>query len=296
MIECNKCYKLFKHNYLLEKHNQRKKSCNKPELAIRNLTLRIEEQDNNINNLENLSIKSKKICNFCNQKFTSKYNLARHVKYRCEIKKQLVEDKTKYIDILILKKDELDKQNIYINELKQCKKQHKKEIKEIKENMSNNNVNAEINSVRLRSFGKEDLSHITDDKYKQYIKKLFPGVLNYINDVHFHPDKPENHNICIPKLNSQNIAIFDNGRWIAGEKELFLKKFINRKISNIDSKFYKFEENNELYQIDCDAYNDFITSHYKDNIRKKQDREVALLLYNNRKIVNNYKNLIEYEK
>lgn len=293
MIECIKCYKVFKHNYLLEKHNERKKPCAKPEIAIKNLTSKIKNLDENITTLENLSIKSKKICNYCNQKFTLKHNLMRHITNYCEIKTQLIEEKTKYNDILILKKDELDKQNIYKNELKECKKQHKKEIKEIKENLSNGNINAELNNIELRSLGNEDLSHITDEKYKDYIRKLFPGVLNYIKDVHFHPDKPQNHNICIPKIDSQNIAILNKGEWIVGKKEEILKKFINRKISALDSKFYKFEENNELDKIECEAYNDFISSHYKKHIRKKQDKDIALLLYNNRKIVDNYKNLIE---
>jgi hypothetical protein len=293
MIECDKCYKLFKYNCFLEKHQTKKISCNKPEIAIKNLTLKIKNLDENITTLENLSIETKKICKYCNNKFKKKYNLICHLNNSCKIKNQLIEEKTKYNDILILKKDELDKQYIYINELKECKKQHKKEIKEIKENLSNGNINAELNNIELRSLGNEDLSHITDEKYKDYIRKLFPGVLNYIKDVHFHPDKPQNHNICIPKIDSQNIAILNKGEWIVGEKEEILKKFINRKISALDSKFYKFEENNELDKIECEAYNDFISSHYKKHIRKKQDREIALLLYNNRKIVDNYKNLIE---
>jgi hypothetical protein len=297
MFECQKCYKIFKYNYLFEKHQSNRIKCDKPQKIIKNLMTKIEQIDNNIDNLEKISLEAQTTCFYCNEIFTYKYNLTRHLNNRCDSRRQLIEDKNKYNDMIIVKKEEINKNNIQKLELKEELKQCKKEIKKMQKNIiinNNNNMNVVMNNnVIINSFGKEDLSHITDEKYKQYIKKLFPGVLSYIKDVHFSPEKPENHNICIPKLNSKSIAIYENGQWNAGKKQDIIHKLLSKKITILDSKSNKLDVNNEINKKDFDAYNDFITEYYSNDKKKKVYNDVALLLYNNRKNIDNYNNLIE---
>lgn len=148
MVECDKCYKIFNYQCLLEKHKTRKKSCDIPEIAIKNLTLRIEEMNNNINNLENLSIESQTTCNFCNKKFKKKYNLVCHLDKSCAIKKDLIENKTKYDNIIILKNQEITKNNMYdkIYEEKYKEKIYEKKYAIV----NNNNINVKMNdNVKL---------------------------------------------------------------------------------------------------------------------------------------------------
>jgi hypothetical protein len=109
MYECDKCYKVFEHNYLLEKHRKRKKSCDVLEIVIKNLSCKIEKIDCDINNLEELSHSSKTLCHYCNLIFTLKQNLIRHTNNNCKIKKQLLESKNNYNKILIIKEEELNK-------------------------------------------------------------------------------------------------------------------------------------------------------------------------------------------
>lgn len=170
MVECDKCYKEFNYQYLLEKHKTKKKSCDKPEIAIKNLTLKIEEINNNINKLEDLSIKSKTTCNYCNHKFTLKYNLNRHLKDRCEIKNKLLENKTKYDNIIALKNEEINKQRILEKEYSEKFKKYKKETNKLKNSLkkyaikNNNNLNIKMNNnVKLGPLTMEELLQMIND-------------------------------------------------------------------------------------------------------------------------------------
>ncbi len=170
MVECDKCYKEFNYQYLLEKHKTKKKSCDKPEIAIKNLTLKIEEINNNINNLEDLSIKSKTTCNYCNHKFTLKHNLTRHLHGDCKIKNKLLENKTKYDNIIALKNEEINKQKKLENEYSERFKEYKKETKKLKNSLknyaikNNNNLNIKMNNnVKLGPLSIEELLQMIND-------------------------------------------------------------------------------------------------------------------------------------
>jgi len=297
MFECDKCYKLFKYSYLLNNHNKNKMLCNIPKKIIKNLKFKIAQIEKHLIDNDNKSLESKKICYYCEKNFTTKHNLMRHLYDRCYEKKKIIDDKNNYENIVKQKEKELKKDNIHKQELKKCKNANKNIININNgsiTNNNNNNMNLILNNnVHVNSFGREDLSHITEEKYKKYIKDLFPGILNFIKDVHFSPDKPENHNICIPKLNSSTIAVYQNGKWNAEKKISTIKDLLCAKIITLDNKFYNYEDNDLLNQIEINEYNDCIAHCFNDDNKKNIYQDVELLLYNNRKTVDNYNNLLE---
>ena len=298
MFECNKCYKLYKYSYLLNNHNSKNIICDSPIKIIKNLKLKIKHLESEILNINNKSIESGNICYYCEKTFSTKYTLIRHINKICINKKKLLDEKNKYSDI-IKQKEEFNIINNYEEELKKYKSTSKKNINinngTINNNIINNNNNNVIfnHNVNIKPFGKEDLSHISDNKYKEYIKKLLPGLLNFIKDVHFSPDKPENHNICVSKLNSSTIAVYKNKQWNAFKKNETILQLVNSKITTLDNKFYKNEENNLLNQIEINDFNNCIARCFDDDRKKSLYKDVELLMYNNRKIIDNYTNLIE---
>ena len=52
-------------------------------------------------------------------------------------------------------------------------------------------------NVQINSFGKEDLSHITDKEYLTCIAKRYPGLFEFIRLVHLNKNVPQNHNFII---------------------------------------------------------------------------------------------------
>ena len=93
MFECNKCYQKFKYNYLLIRHENNKKSCNKPHKIIKHLNDKIIDVDKKILELDKLSFESKDKCFYCDTKFSTKNNLNRHITLYCNDKKNFLEDK-----------------------------------------------------------------------------------------------------------------------------------------------------------------------------------------------------------
>ena len=77
IIECNKCGKVFKYNYLLIKHENNKNLCNKPEKINKYFNTKITDIDNKINEYDKLSIDSKKKCYYCNNPVLVLYEYVR---------------------------------------------------------------------------------------------------------------------------------------------------------------------------------------------------------------------------
>ena len=323
-MECNKCYKMFQYNYLLEKHKQQKNICNTPNKIIKNVSNRIIQIENEIKKydainsdainsdainsdaINNSNKKCNYYCNYCNRTFTTKYSLLRHINTSCENKKKKIEEKNKFINIIAFNQQEINKDLAYKHKLDAYKKKiiKNKNIQSVNNTNNTNNTNNINNgniilnnsiNIHINSFGKEDLTHITDDKYKLYIKNLTDGILNYIKDVHFSPDKPENHNICIPQLNSNNIVVYKNGQWNAQKKEETIHKLLTKKITLLDNKCNIFEDNNEIDDTIIYAHNECIASYFDENNKENKEKickDVELLLYNNREQVDNYNNLL----
>ena len=118
-IKCEKCCKIFKYSYLLNRHINKKNQCddiNKIIKILHEKKLNIDKQltqnkydiskyNDKIENLTLESLESKNICKFCNKNFTRKYNLEKHITLSCNYKKILLDEKNKL---------ELEQQNILI--------------------------------------------------------------------------------------------------------------------------------------------------------------------------------------
>ena len=122
-----------------------------------------------------------------------------------------------------------------------------------------------------------------------------PGLLKYIEDVHFSDKMPSNHNIYIPKINSKYIAIFEENKWNVKEKNDLLHKFVSKKISILDNKCEELEEKQKVEEKIIDLYNDFINNYYADNDenKKKIYEEICLLLFNNRDKIKDHDKLLK---
>jgi hypothetical protein len=341
-FECNKCGKLFKHNYLLTRHNNKIKSCDRPEKIIEKYNKLIEEIDNKINNLYDISITSKTKCNFCNNIFHNKSNLKRHIDNYCNSRKELEDKKNKYINNINTKQKEIDKNLEYIKETEELKQTIKhlqqqlknkinsndsnqpnqpnqpNEINQLNQlnenqlkhtthnthNTQNNNINIYVNNanfdipnknVKLNSFGSEDLSHITNKDYERYLSKFFPGLLDYIEHVHFSKDQPSNHNICIPKINSKYIAVFEKDKWNLKDKKYLLDRLISKKIIALNIKCDELEQGGLIKDKIVELHREFNNNYIEggDETKKDLETDVTLLIFNNRNKIKDYDKLLK---
>lgn len=229
---------------------------------------------------------------------------------RIVIKKELIDKKN---NILIDRNKELEEKDKLIDEKNKISDEKNKlidqkkiqlkdeEIKylrnEIQKLMLKQNINITNNitnnktinnnlTININSFGEEDLSHITNKDYRKFLNSYFPGLINYIEKVHFDENKPENHNICITNLRSKHIFIHDKGKWLTKKKNDIIDRFIAKKYDMLTEKCCELEELNE---IDVKILNNFeqFSENYKNSEAQKNNRDdIILMIYNNKDKIN----------
>lgn len=116
--------------------------------------------------------------------------------------------------ILELEKDAQIKDLQHENE----KLKYKLEIAELKEKIANttkvtNNYKTINNIITINAFGEEKIDYITDEKKIKYCKESYDSFKKYLNDVHFNPDHPENHNIKLQNKKENICLIMENNKW-----------------------------------------------------------------------------------
>lgn len=207
-------------------------------------------------------------CEYCDKKFTTNQHLMRHQKDNCLKKIQILEKK-------------LNDANDKIKELEKNQK--------IINNTTNNNTINNYNTVNIivNNYENTSLEKLTDKIYNSLINNAeepYNIIPKLIEEVHFNPDIPENHNVYISNINRNNkhIKVFRNGQWEIQNKDTEIDNLINDK-DNIISDW--IEEKGDKYPKASQKYSDYLNQKYDSDIAKLVKEEVELLLYNKRHMV-----------
>jgi len=106
---------------------------------------------------------------------------------------------------------------------------------------------------------------------------------------------PENHNIYIPKLNSEHFLIYDKDQWNVEDKNNLTDRLISKKILALTQKCDELEEKGIITEKIVDMYNEFNHNYYMggDESKKKLEKDISLLLFNNRKKIKDYDKLLK---
>ncbi len=71
-----------------------------------------------------------------------------------------------------------------------------------------------VQNITIVNFGQEKIDHITDDMKDKWLKMLRgSGVIKAIEEVHFNPSVPENHNIMFDGNSRKILKVFENDKW-----------------------------------------------------------------------------------
>lgn len=290
---CDICGKQFKYNSIYLKHINKKKPCKNVNLQT------IDNEyvdDDNINEIKKIYVniiqkindKTKKSiidkCYFCNNLYSSKSNLLNHIRNNCKLYKELFSQQNKYKELINRYKSN-NKITILNEEIIRLKQKNNKNI--IKDNNDNNvktiNNNININNnnnnlhIHLNSFGKEDLSHITDEDYKIYIKTIYNGLVSFIKHVHCSEDNPANFNIYLDNPHSKSIKIFQDNKWLLKDSDEVITKIKDDKLNILDKKVEEF--NDDKLKTKLEDYKTRLQDNQGAN--KLLTNRIKDLLYNN---------------
>ena len=320
-IICDTCKKTFKNNYLYTKHINSYNSCNLPIQIInkkdkKDINTEIIEDTNNtldlpklkkklynleykyttINNKTHSSLNNS--CAFCNHIFTRKQSLNRHLKdNNCKPMKTLLNeiqilklDIEKYIKF----KDKIINTMEHKNKIKQINK-IKNPIITTNNNNTNNTTNNITNNItntiniQMNNYGKEDLSHISDKDYRQFINTMFKGFIMMIEKIHFNENKPENFNIYLSNLKNNFAHIYMNDTWKVEKIDDVIDKIKDDKINILNQKVNELNDDN--LKDTLETFKERL--YYHPNAEKNTNDDIKYSMYNNRNKVLKYKKQIK---
>ena len=291
MLECEKCEKIFKTKWHLQRHYSKKIPCNfsppigsfsppigslNCEYCLQNFS-RIDALNRHSNTCRDkndivrylerqLDIQIEKPkdneCRFCNRVFSQKTNCYRHLKV-CKAK--LIYRNTLEVKIKTLK------QSNNIN---------------TSHNVYNNtyNDNRVTNNV-INCLGNENMSYITTKVLKQLWKEVKSdeeGFAKTIKIIHAHKDHPENHNIIFTNMRSNTALVKVNDKFEYKNIHDILKDISTNTLDmivlstefgdlqkNIKEKYEKVCEDDELnQQATCLAKTELYNSYKKGEVKR----------------------------
>ena len=166
---------------------------------------------------------------------------------------------------------QIDEQNKQINEL----------IKKagITQNIQNN--------IKILAYKETDLSHLTDNDYLQCLNRSNMCIPNLIKRIHFNPKKPENHNVYISNIKNKYVMIYDGGKWNLHNRDETIDDLIDTNEFVLEQKLEEWIENGKEYPEIMKKFNRYLEKKEKDDVINKVKEEIKLILFNNRKIVDN---------
>jgi hypothetical protein len=246
-------------------------------------------------------------CDYCNKVFARKDNLTRHLKNRCLKKnnKELEEEKLNEIIVNNKKLNEIIENNKKLNEIIEDNKKLKEEVKKLKEdqlkilkkvkstkkitNNVNNVNNGIVNNNIIVKLGKEELLEIFSKKEQISILKKGYSCLEYLIEyTHFNDKYPQFKNILITNL--QNDIGYqlnpDTKNFDVINKDELLDDVIDYRIHDI-SEFYKNYKDD--VNVREDKINDFLEQMKNERYKKKKEKKIKMIMYNNKNKIKRYK-------
>ena len=198
------------------------------------------------------------VCTYCNKEYELQKSLIAHLK-KCPVKKYITEEENRLLK----------------------EKIKKLERNQVQTQINNNN---QIN-ITLINYNETDLSKLTDKCINDLIidaDKSCKIIPNLIKHIHFNPEMPEYHNICLSNKNSNNkyMNVFRDGIWQAAIKN------IDNIISDKETQLGDWvTEKGKKFPAAKEKYDDYLEQKYEPGIAKLIKEEVELILYNGRHMI-----------
>ena len=226
-----------------------------------------------VNNGQDKQTDKPYICEYCDKSFTTYPHLKRHQKNSCNILKSNNEN--------VILKSKLVEQQLINFKLEKEKTDLYRQIEKLLDKVGNTTINQTQNII-LNNYGKEDLSHITDNLKSDLLKIPYGAIPKLIEQVHFNDNKPENKNIALTNKKDNKVKIFTGDKWIYKDKEDTIHNLVNGKYNLLDSHYEKNQNNLHIScQENFSKFKNFFDENDK-NLLDQLKKECELVLLNNR--------------
>ena len=221
---CNRCgFETTFKRYLLS-HLQKKIEC----------PANIEDVDRSIQ-IKSLKMKEKTIkCSYCDNKYSHQSSMSRHQQICEKNPKNQFQILREEITTL---KDEISKltaskiQEVPVTTSPTAVVPMNNEILNqtntsyITSN-SHNSIQQNMNTININNFGHETHEHLPLDFLTSCF--MFKNMPSLVENTHFDPDCPTNHNIKLQSFKAKTVKVYDDGKWKYKTADGVLDEMINK--------------------------------------------------------------------
>lgn len=231
------------------------------------------------------------ICAECGKAFTHKANYTRHIKrkFACGHDNNCT----------ICNKQFKHRSNLHRHEKKCRTKIISNTINSVTNTNSNNTINnnnslLNVNKVKVVKFGSENISYISDDIYKQILSRGIRAIEEFIGHSHFDGNHPENHNLYISNIRDDYLMLYDGDKWTINRRDDSLEDIIYAKSDFLCKKF--MELINTMDPKDVWKFKKYMEIMDDEETMTRIKKDLAIKLYNNRKLPMNIRKQMELEE
>lgn len=152
-------------------------------------------------------------------------------------------------------------------------------------NTQNNNFNILIN---VRDFAiNENKDYLKPELLLECFRDM--DLINVLEEIHFNPDHPENHNVRIKNVKQGLMEYVDNGKWVTNKKDEVLNHLIMNgyRVLHTYFKDNKDEIEDELADEEIDDSLGWLKKIYNEDkqLTKELRNDAFLLIMNNKALL-----------
>jgi hypothetical protein len=157
-------------------------------------------------------------------------------------------------------------------------------------NGNNNTINdnRQTNNITINVFGSENMAHILDDiqRMNRYVERCYMAIPYMVRDVHFDPQRPDNHTVRMANCRDKFLEIMTEQGWQSKMKTEVVNDMILRHGDTLEEHFNSDE---------CATLPPWMRQHFEEMLkactempydkekRKTMENEVIIVLKDGRR-------------
>ncbi len=308
-FKCNICFKEFDKKFNLDRHmSNKKKPCQPiiPKYSEKFPVIPKHSENSDLSDNNSGMENKTNVCEYCDKSFSTGFNLNKHIKYNCKVKKMQDDDNNKKLEEQAKRLEEQAKKMEEMYKMIEELKQKPTNItinntdNSVKNNVNSvNNVN-NVNNIKLMAHGSEDLSKIETKTILKYLcsDKFESIVPNVTKEIFRNKARPEFLNMEITDLARNKSRYFDGDNWVTGNAN----DCVMTVFENVNSRILEpFEEDNiektvNMIIKDTELKPNYKTINYSRNYCGKLFSEDKEYIDQRNKICENIKNMMYSKK